>query len=135
MGTLTWDARPNFQPLMRDTRPGARRPSANPAAMQQYSGLKHADDRTDARWLTHMLRVGLLPEGYIYPREQRALRDLLRKRGRLMRQRTANLLSLQNLVHRNTGQRHGVRALRSMEFGDRALFCPPPQPRCGGAWV
>jgi transposase len=23
---------------------------ANPAAMQQYSGLKHTDDRSDARW-------------------------------------------------------------------------------------
>ena len=55
---------------------------ANPNAMRQYDGLKFADDRSDARWLAHMLRIGVLPEGYIYPREQRALRDLLRKRGR-----------------------------------------------------
>lgn len=60
---------------------------ANPTAMQQYTGLKHADDRSDARWLAHMLRVGLLPEGYIYPPEQRALRDLLRKRSRWVQQR------------------------------------------------
>ena len=84
---------------------------ANPAAMKQYSGLKFADDCSDARWLAHMLRVGLLPEGYIYPREQRALRDLLRKRGRMVQQRTANLLSLQNLIHRNTGQRLSGSAL------------------------
>jgi transposase len=89
---------------------------ANPAAMQQYSGLKFADDRTDAHWLAHMLRLGVLPEGYIYPREQRALRDLLRKRGRMVQQRTANLLSLKNLVHRNTGQRFSGRALRAVEF-------------------
>jgi transposase len=91
---------------------------ANPSAMRQYDGLKFADDRSDARWLAHMLRIGLLPEGYIYPREQRALRDLLRKRGRLVQQRTANLLSLQNLVHRNTGQRLSGRALRAVEFGE-----------------
>jgi len=91
---------------------------ANPGAMQQYKGLKHADDRSDGRWLAHMLRMGALPEGYIYPREQRALRDLLRKRGRLVQQRTANLLSLKNLVHRNTGQRLAVRALRSMDFAE-----------------
>jgi transposase len=89
---------------------------ANPSRMQQYSGLKFTDDRSDARWLAHMLRLGLLPEGYIYPREQRALRDLLRKRGRLIQQRTANVLSLQNLVHRNTGQRWGARALRAVDL-------------------
>ena len=91
---------------------------ANPNAMRQYDGLKHADDSSDARWLAHMLRIGVLPEGYIYPREQRALRDLLRKRGRLVQQRTANLLSLQNLVHRNTGQRLGVQALRALDWAE-----------------
>jgi transposase len=91
---------------------------ANPAAMRQYDGLKFADDRSDARWLAHMLRIGLLPEGYIFPREQRALRDLLRKRGRLVQQRTANLLSLQNLIHRNTGRRLGGRALMAVDLAE-----------------
>ena len=54
---------------------------ANPTAIQQYSGLKYTDDHSDARWLAHLLRLGVLPEGYIYPKEQRPLRDLLRKRG------------------------------------------------------
>jgi transposase len=54
---------------------------ANPTAIQQYSGLKYTDDNSDARWLAHLLRLGVLPEGYIYPKEQRPLRDLLRKRG------------------------------------------------------
>ena len=76
---------------------------ANTAAIQQYEGLKYTDDHSDARWLAHMLRLGVLPEGYIYPRAERAVRDLLRKRGQLVRQRTANLLSIQNLVTRNTG--------------------------------
>ena len=97
---------------------GYRLHLANPNAMQQYDGLKFTDDRSDAKWLAHMLRIGVLPEGYIYPRQQRALRDLLRKRGRLVQQRTANLLSLQNLVHRNTGQRLNGRALRAVEFAE-----------------
>jgi hypothetical protein len=49
---------------------------ANPAAMQQYSGLKYTDDHSDARWLAHLLRLGVLPEGYIYPKAERAVRDL-----------------------------------------------------------
>jgi transposase len=38
---------------------------ANPAAIQQYNGLKYTDDHSDARWLAHLLRLGVLPEGYI----------------------------------------------------------------------
>lgn len=34
---------------------------ANPAAIQQYSGLKHADDHSDACWLAEMLRLNILP--------------------------------------------------------------------------
>jgi transposase len=77
---------------------------ANTAAIQQYRGLKHTDDRHDARWLAHLLRLGLLREGYICPREPRALRDLARKRAHLVRQRTANILSVQNVLARETGR-------------------------------
>ena len=76
---------------------------ANTAAIQQYEGLKYTDDTSDARWLAHILRLGVLPQGYIYPKEERAVRDLLRKRSQMVRQRTSNLLSIQNLITRNTG--------------------------------
>jgi len=76
---------------------------ANPAGIQKYSGLKHADDNHDAFWLAELLLLGILPEGYIYPKELRALRDLLRKRQQLVRVRTALILSLQNIVTRNCG--------------------------------
>lgn len=76
---------------------------ANPAAIQQYSGLKHSDDRHDAFWLAEMLRLGILPKGYIYPKEERPMRDLLRKRGHLMRLRTSVLISLENIISRNCG--------------------------------
>jgi transposase len=76
---------------------------ANTAALEQYEGLKHGDDDSDARWLAHCLRLGLLPEGYIYPKETRPVRDLLRKRAQLVRQRTADILSIENLTSRNTG--------------------------------
>jgi transposase len=78
---------------------------ANPCGIQKYSGLKHADDRHDAFWLAQMLALNILPEGYIYPKEERPLRDLLRKRAHLVRVRTSLILSLQNIVMRN----HGVK--------------------------
>ena len=76
---------------------------ANPAAIQKYKGLKHADDRHDAGWLAEMLRLGILPEGYIYPKEERPIRDLLRKRGHLVRLRTSLIISLQHIITRNCG--------------------------------
>ena len=77
---------------------------ANPAAIQQYKGLKHVDDRHDAFWLAEMLRLGILPEGYIYPKEERLIKDLLRKRRHLVRVRTSLVLSLQNILSRNLGR-------------------------------
>jgi transposase len=103
---------------------------ANTAAIQQYEGLKYTDDHSDARWLAHMLRLGVLPEGYIYPKEERAVRDLLRKRSQLVRHRTANLLSIQNLVSRHRGSSisaNRIKQLTAEELqgvfgdGDRAL--------------
>lgn len=76
---------------------------ANTAAIQQYEGLKYTDDDSDARWLAHLFRLGVLPEGYIYPKEERPVRDLLRKRSQLVHHKTAHLLSIQNLYSRNTG--------------------------------
>jgi hypothetical protein len=53
---------------------------ANPAAIEQDSGLKYTNDYADARWLAHLLRLGVLPEGSIYPKAERAVRDVLCKR-------------------------------------------------------
>lgn len=86
----------------------------NTAAVKQYDGIKFTDDRYDARRLAHLLRLGILPTGYIMPRGRRAVRDLLRKRLRLVQQRTANLLSLQNLKQRNEGVRLTVNDVRSL---------------------
>lgn len=87
---------------------------ANTAAIVQYSGLKYSDDDADAAWLAKLLRLGLLPEGYIYPKEQRAVRDLLRRRSRLVQQHTANVLAVQNLFSRNRGRSLNANAIRRL---------------------
>jgi transposase len=76
---------------------------ANPAAIQKYKGMKYSDDNSDAFWLAHLLRLGILPEGYIYPKEERPVRDLLRKRGHLVHLRTSLINSLKGTISRNCG--------------------------------
>jgi transposase len=78
---------------------------ANPAAITQYERLKYSGDFTDAAHLAQLLRLGLLAEGYIYPAEERPVRDLARKRMQLVRCRTARILAIENLMARQTGSR------------------------------
>jgi transposase len=56
-------------------------------AMKAVHGQKTKCDRKDAEALARLLRGGNFPPAYAYPRERRGLRDLLRARLRLVRQR------------------------------------------------
>jgi transposase len=76
---------------------------AHPSEMEQYDGIKEADDLTDAAFLARLARLGVLPTGYIYPKADRPVRDLLRRRTLLVQQRTGIILSLQNMAERQTG--------------------------------
>lgn len=87
---------------------------ANTLAIQQYSGLKYTNDLTDARYLAHLLRLGILPTGYIYPKAIRTIRDLLRRRILLVKQRTAHHLSLQSMINRHTGERLNANKIKHL---------------------
>jgi transposase len=98
---------------------------ANTAAIKQYEGLKYAGDERDAVFLAHIFRLGLLPEGYIFPPPLRALRDLARKRVQLVQDRTAHILSIETLLARVSNVRiSGDRVLRLDEKSVRAFGLP-----------
>ncbi|MHC4289907.1 MAG: IS110 family RNA-guided transposase [Planctomycetota bacterium] len=99
---------------------------ANPSAIQQYEGLKHTDDQWDSFWLAHMHRLGILPEGYIYPKEHRAVRDLLRRRLLFVRHSTSHILSLQSSISRNLGFKMSNNEIKKMKPEDiEDLFACP----------
>jgi transposase len=56
-------------------------------AMKAVHGCKSKCDRKDAEAIARLLKGGNFPPAYAYPRERRGLRDLLRARLRLVRQR------------------------------------------------
>lgn len=101
----------------------------NTAAVKQYDGLKHSGDFSDARHLAHLLRLGILPTGYIYPREARAVRDLLRKRSQLVRQRTTQILSMQNLLARNLGIQASGNEIKRWQAANIEAFALLPEQR------
>jgi transposase len=78
---------------------------ANPAGIKQYDGIKAADDLTDAAFLARLARLSILPTGYIYPKEERPVRDMLRRRRLMVQHRTATVLSLQNMFLREMGRK------------------------------
>jgi transposase len=88
---------------------------ANPSAIKQYEGLKHTDDQWDSFWLAHIKRLNILPEGYIYPKEQRSVRDLLRRRSLFVRHRTSHILSLQSAITRNLGCKMSSREIKRLD--------------------
>jgi transposase len=99
---------------------------ANPAAMRQYDGLKHADDKSDAFCLAEMLRLDILPTGHICDREVRPVRDLLRRRMGLVHKRTSLILSLKSLHTRMTGQDLSTGRIKALEAKDAETLFEHP---------
>ncbi|MDK2661835.1 transposase [Cupriavidus sp. LEh21] len=84
---------------------------AHTAAIEE---LKHCGDETDARYLAHLLRLGILPTGTILPPEARNVRDLARKRMQLVRSRTRHILAVDNITARL--KQLGEAAINQMGF-------------------
>ncbi|WP_069269265.1 IS110 family transposase [Paraburkholderia nodosa] len=99
---------------------------ANTAAIKQYEGLKYAGDERDAVFLAHIFRLGLLPEGYIYPPEERGLRDLARKRMQLVQQSTLNTLSIENILARQMNLRFNAEQVRHLDSAAVTSLGLPP---------
>lgn len=99
---------------------------ANPAQIDQYSGIKHADDKNDAYFLAELQRLNILPTGHIYDPGLRPVRDLLRRRLSLVHQRTALMLSFKSLYARTTGQAMSLSRLKSMELKETKTLYEHP---------
>jgi transposase len=67
---------------------------AHTLGLYMITGAKVKTDRRDAFRLAKLLRMGEIPEAYIYPKERRPLRDLLRRRIGLTHQRASCYSSL-----------------------------------------
>jgi transposase len=64
--------------------------------MKAIHGGKAKNDKIDSRKIAVLLKGGMLPKAYVYPRGMRATRDLLRRRMHLMRKRSELLAHIHN---------------------------------------
>lgn len=106
---------------------------AHPPGIDQYSGLKHGDDDSDAEHLANLARLGLVHEGFIFPRAERALRDLLRQRLRFVQQSVSLLHSIQSLWCRMTGKTLSANGFRALETAQIERVFPDPMVRVGAS--
>ncbi len=67
--------------------------------LKAIHGGKTKSDRIDSEKLAMLLRGGNFPTSYVYPKELRGTRDLLRRRGNIVRRRSATLVHLQIVNH------------------------------------
>jgi len=88
----------------------------NTAAIKQYDGLKYSGDHQDAFHLAHLMRLGILPTGHVYPKERRAIRDLLRRRFQLVKQASTHQISIQNQIWRSMGYRVSCNLIKKSDF-------------------
>src|SRR6267143_2851962 len=73
---------------------------AHTLGLYLITGAKVKTDRRDAYSLAKLLLVGAVPAAYIYPVETRPVRDLLRRRARLVQVRAGEYGSLRRLLLR-----------------------------------
>jgi transposase len=64
--------------------------------MKAIHGGKTKNDKIDSEKIARLLRGGMLPQAYVYPKEMRATRDLLRRRMQLVRLRAEQLAHVTN---------------------------------------
>ena len=64
--------------------------------MKAVHGAKVGNDRVDSYRIAALLRGGTFPQAYVYPREMRATRDLLRRRSFFVRKRAELYAHIQN---------------------------------------
>src|SRR3990170_6143986 len=97
---------------------------AHPLGLKLITDAKVKTDRRDAYKLANLLRLDALPSAYIYPKDIRPLRDLLRRRADLVTQRKGCYIGLRmqflqyntNTINKSALKRFEEEEINSMEI-------------------
>lgn len=88
---------------------------AHTFGLSMITGAKVKTDQRDAFTLARLLRLDAIPEAYIYPEEKRPVRDLLRRRTKLVRLRAEAYTSIRTRLLQNGLDGLSLSALRKLD--------------------
>ena len=97
--------------------------------MKAIHGGKAKNDKIDSHKIAVLLRGGMLSMAYVYPREMRATRDLLRRRCHFMRKRAELLTHVQNTASQYTLAPFGKKIAYKANRTEVAEQFPDPEVR------
>ena len=99
---------------------------AHTYGLHMITGAKVKTDRRDALALAKLLKAGVVPAAYIYPKEHRSMRDLLRRRNRLVMLRGGEYGSLRRLLLRHGILEHSRSGIKKTIEEDIELWFKDP---------
>jgi transposase len=98
--------------------------------LYMITGAKVKTDRRDAFSLARLLRLNAVPEAYIYPKDKRPMRDLLRRRNRLVFMRAEAYGTLRRILLQHGLYGHTQSEIKQLSeqqivehFDDAAIRC------------
>jgi len=103
---------------------------AHSLGLYMITGAKVKTDRRDAFSLARLLRLNAVPHGYIYPKEKRPVRDLLRKRNRLVNLRAAEYTDLRRVLYQNGILDYSKSEIKHIGEGELLRCFDHPMLRC-----
>lgn len=95
---------------------------AHPLMVKAIAYAKVKTDKADARTIASLLRLGMLPQAYNYPKALRPIRDLSRRRAMMVDERALHYRDIQYLHQQmalGTPSRDGVKKLSAAELEGR----------------
>ena len=87
---------------------------AHTLGLSMISKSKVKTDKRDALALARLLRIGEIPEAYIYPRETRPVRDLIRRRTRVVSFRAREYAALRRHLYQLGLHDHSRNSIRKL---------------------
>lgn len=102
---------------------------AHALGLSLISRAKVKTDRRDAVALARLLRIGEIPQAYIYPRETRSLRDLIRRRTGVVSLRAREYVGLRRLLYQQGLHDHSRNTVARMSSEDFDMIVDDPHIR------
>lgn len=99
---------------------------AHTLGLYMITGAKVKTDRRDALALAKLLKAGMIPKAYICPVEVRVIRDLVRRRARVVQLRAGEYASMRRLLFRHGIIEHTRSQMRRMNETDLEAWFDHP---------